>query len=145
MSSRILLQPHTFKDSVIIDSSLSLNGSFNLNGESVSATLNSKATLNKNVNSISGSSYSLLVSDNDKIIKHDSSSDTTITIPLNLFPVGSQITFVQYGFGQIIISPESGVACYSLNEGLKSAGRYAKITLLQVDLNSWILSGDIAV
>jgi hypothetical protein len=145
MSTRILLQPHVFKNTVNIDSTLNLNGSLNLNGESLSTSLSSKAALNKVVNTISGSSYTLLATDNGTIINYDSVSDITVSIPATLVPVGSQFTFVQYGLGKIIIEPALNVVCNNLNNGTKSSGQYGVMTLTQVDLNIWVLSGDVTV
>jgi hypothetical protein len=140
MSTRILLQPHIFKNTVDIEDSL------NLNGESLSSSLSAKSPLNKFITTVSGvSSYELVSSDNGKIVKYEESEDITISIPENLFSVGCQIAFVQNGIGKIIISPETGVVCNNLNNGAKSSGTYATMTLTQIDLNVWILNGDVIV
>lgn len=145
MSTRILLQPHTFKNSVDIEDSLNLTGSLNLNGEPLSTSLNAKLSLNKPINTVSGVSYELISSDNGSIIKYELAEDITIFIPINLFSVGCQITFVQNDIGKIIISPGTGVVCNNLNNGTKSSGIYATMTLTQIDLNVWVLSGDVTV
>jgi hypothetical protein len=146
MSTRILLQPHIFKNSVDIEDSLNLTGSLNLNGESLSSSLSAKSSLNKFITTVSEvSSYELVSSDNGKIVKYEETEDITVFIPENLFSVGCQITFVQHGVGKIIISPATGVVCNNLNNGTKSSGMYATMTLTQIDLNVWVLSGDVTV
>ena len=146
MSTRILLQPHIFKNTVNIEDSLNLTGSLNLNGESLSSSLSAKLPLNKFITTVSGvSSYELVPSDNGNIVKYEETEDIAISIPENLFSVGCQITFIQNGIGKIIISPATGVVCNNLNNGTKSSGTYATMTLTQIDLNVWVLNGDVTV
>jgi hypothetical protein len=71
----------------------------------------------------------------------------TLTIPPNAdvpFPVGATIRVIQYGVGEVTVTPGAGV---TLNKRstvtLVTNGQYSVITLIKVDTDEWIISGDL--
>jgi hypothetical protein len=96
------------------------------------------------------SSVSLQPSDVASLVKINSSTPTTITVPLDgtegyTFPIGTQIVLTQLGVGQVTISGASGVSV--LTEGGRNItkARYAVASLIKLGNNSWLLSGNLTV
>ena len=94
-------------------------------------------------------SYTLVVPDAGKMIVVNSSSATTITIPLQAtanssFPIGTQILVMQTGSGQVTISPTDTVVLNGRN-GLKTFGIYSVISLIKINSDSWVVAGDATI
>lgn len=92
------------------------------------------------------SSYTLIIDDKDKIIEINSSSGTTLTIPANSsvpFEIGSSISILQTGSGQVTISGAVGVTVNG-TPGLKLRAQWSFATLIKRSINTWVLVGDTA-
>jgi nitrogen fixation protein len=89
--------------------------------------------------------YTLVLSDNNKMVEVDSASAVTITIPTNTtaFPIGTQILISQYGAGQVTIVAAGGVTLRSSGGKTKTAAQYAICTLIKRTANIWYLAGDL--
>jgi hypothetical protein len=93
-------------------------------------------------------SYTLVLSDKDKLIEMNSSSSNTLTVPLNsseAFPVGSQINILQTGTGQTIIAPVDSGVTINATPGLKLRARWSSATLIKRAENVWVLVGDLVL
>jgi hypothetical protein len=93
-------------------------------------------------------SYTLVLSDKDKLIEMNSSSSNTLTVPLNsseAFPVGSQINILQTGTGQTTIAPVGGGVTINATPGLKLRARWSSATLIKRAENVWVLAGDLVL
>jgi hypothetical protein len=109
---------------------------------SLISDLSAKFPLNVSTNSRTAS-YTLVLSDGQKIIEMNVGSANTLTIPTDSsanFPVGCSILVIQTGTGQTSIAGASGVTVNS-NLGLKIIGRWAAATLIKRGANSWIAVG----
>ena len=96
-----------------------------------------------NINSITtGTTYSLLSSDNGKIININVSGAFTLTVP-SLLPVGFNCTIVQYGAGQITLAT-SGTTLKNRNSYTKSAGQFSIITIINMGSETYITSGEMS-
>lgn len=96
-----------------------------------------------NFNTITtGTTYSLVASDNGKIININVSAAFTLTIPSGL-PVGFNCTIVQYGTGQITLAT-SGTTLKNRNSFNKSAGQYSIITIINMGTETYITSGEMS-
>ena len=94
------------------------------------------------------SSYTLVLSDKDKLIEMNSSSGNTLTVPLNssqAFPVGSQINILQTNTGQTTIAPVDGGVTINATPGLKLRARWSSATLIKRAENVWVLVGDLVL
>ena len=93
----------------------------------------------------SGTTRTLSAADNGTIIKCTNGSATTITVPTGL-ATGFNCMVVQYGAGQVTMSPTSGSITLNQRNGLKTAGQYAILTIVCIDggSNIFIVSGDTA-
>jgi hypothetical protein len=91
----------------------------------------------------SGSSYTLVLTDQGKVVEMTSSSANNLTIPLNSsvsFPIGTSIFVLQAGTGQTTIVATAGVTINSFI-GLKIIGRWSGCTLIKRDTNTWAAIG----
>jgi hypothetical protein len=92
------------------------------------------------------SSYTLVLSDADKLVEMNVGSANNLTIPLNssvAFSTGTQILLAQYGAGQTTVVATSGVTVRSNGGKLKLNVQYSGATLIKIAENEWYLFGDI--
>lgn len=92
-------------------------------------------------------SYSLVLTDADKIVEMNVGSANDLTVPLNssiAFSIGTQIILAQYGAGQTTVVATGGVTIRSTGGKLKLSGQYSGATLIKIDTDEWYLFGDIA-
>lgn len=90
--------------------------------------------------------YTLLLPDDGSLIQMNVSSANTLTVPLNssaAFPIGTQITIVQSGTGQTTITPASVGVTLNSTPGLKLRARWSTATLVKLDTDSWLVTGDL--
>lgn len=92
-------------------------------------------------------SYTLVLSDADKLVEMNVATANNLTIPLNssvAFSTGTQILLAQYGAGQTTIVATSGVTVRSNGGKLKLNAQYSGATLIKIATDEWYLFGDIA-
>lgn len=92
-------------------------------------------------------SYTLVLSDADKLVEMNVATANNLTIPLNssvAFSIGTQILLAQYGAGQTTIVATSGVTIRSNGGKLKLNAQYSGATLIKIASDEWYLFGDIA-
>jgi len=138
---------------VLVDNSgstLRVTGAVQLSN---AVTFNSTALVlglltNYNVYNAQTSSYTLVLSDASKIIEMNVGSANTVTIPTNAsvaFPIGTEITVMQYGGGVTSIAVASGVTIVSKDNAYTIANRYTGVTLVKRATNEWYIIGNIVV
>jgi len=91
-------------------------------------------------------SYSLILSDKNKLIEMNVASANNLTIPLNssiTFDIGTQILLSQYGAGQTTILPTGGVTLRSAGGKTKLTSQYSGATLIKIATDEWYVFGDI--
>ena len=91
-------------------------------------------------------SYTLVLTDRDKLVEMDNASANTLTVPLNAsvaFPIGTQIIVVQKGAGQTRIVGIAGVTLYSESSHSYIVGQYGLATLIKCDTDTWYLGGNL--
>lgn len=108
-------------------------------GNSSSSTI---AGFAANINNQTGTTYTLLPSDNGKIITLDNSSAISLIVPINLI-VGYNCMIVQLGSGQVTITG-SGSTVINRSGFTKTGGQNAIVTLISVSSNKFISSGDMS-
>ena len=92
-------------------------------------------------------SYTLVLSDADKLVEMNVGSANNLTVPLNssvAFATGTQILLAQYGAGQTTIVATSGVTIRSNGAKLKLNVQYSGATLIKIATDEWYLFGDIS-
>jgi len=91
--------------------------------------------------------YTLVLSDAQKVVPLNKSTGFTVTVPPNssvAFEVGDQVNLLQTGDGQITVAGGSGVDVRSEGSKLKLKGKYAMATLVKIATNEWVLLGNTA-
>ena len=91
-------------------------------------------------------SYTLVLSDADKLVEMNVASANNLTIPPNssvAFSTGTQILLAQYGAGQTTVVAGSGVTIRSNGGKLKLNVQYSGATLIKIGTDEWYLFGDI--
>jgi hypothetical protein len=92
-------------------------------------------------------SYTLVLGDKDKVVEMNVASANTLTVPTNTsvaFPIGTEISIMQYGAGAITVTAASGVTIRSRLGYLRIVDQYTGGTLLKVGTNEWYLIGNLA-
>jgi hypothetical protein len=83
----------------------------------------------------------------DSVIEVDSTSATTITIPLDSaldYPIGTSLDILQTNTGTVTIDATGGVTLNG-TPGFKLRTRWSSATILKRASNSWIVYGDLTV
>jgi hypothetical protein len=94
---------------------------------------------------IPDSSYTLLLTDNNKLLYFTNSSAVTLIIPTNssvALPIGSTINFTQAGSGQIFATGQSGVTL-NYTPGTKTRAQWSVASAIKTGTNTWLLGGDL--
>jgi hypothetical protein len=93
-------------------------------------------------------SYTLVLTDQSKIIEVNSSSAATVTIPLDSsvnFPIGTYIVVMQTGTGQVSVDGMisiDGSVIVNANPGLKLRAQWSMVSLIKRGTNLWVAVGD---
>ncbi len=117
-----------------------------LTNKTLTAPVLNAPVINVSFNAQTGTSYTIVPSDNGKIVEVANSSPITVSIPTNAtaFPVGAQITVLQSGTGQITFAA-STPATTTVNgtPGLKLRTQWSSAVLLKRDTEQWVVLGDV--
>ena len=90
-------------------------------------------------------SYTLVLTDKDKLVEISNASANNLTVPLNssvAYPIGSQINILQTGVGQTTIVATGGVTI-NATPGLKLRAQWSSATLIKRAENTWVAVGDL--
>ena len=90
-------------------------------------------------------SYTLTLTDKDKLVEISNASANTLTVPLNssvAFPIGTQITILQTGTGATTITATGGVTI-NATPGLILRAQWSSVTLIKRAENTWVALGDL--
>lgn len=115
-----------------------------INGVAFDGTAN--ILLDQAINTISDAAYTLVLTDDQKLIKAPFTTGRNVTVPPNssvAFPIGTQIDLIQYGAGAVTFAPGSGVTIRSRGSLLTTNGQYTGVTLKKIGTNEWILMGNL--
>jgi hypothetical protein len=103
--------------------------------------INSALALTQNQQT--GTTYTLVLSDRNKLVELNNASAITLTVPINssvAYPVGSQITLLQTGTGQVTISSSATI---NATPGLKLRTQWSSCTLIKRATDTWVAIGDL--
>jgi hypothetical protein len=88
-------------------------------------------------------SYTLVLSDADKLVEMNVATANNLTVPASVFSAGTQILLAQYGAGQTTIVAGAGVTIRSNGAKLKLNVQYSGATLIFLSGTEAYLFGDI--
>ena len=100
--------------------------------------------LNSTVNSQSGTSYTLALTDFGRVVETTNGSAVTVTVPPNssvAFPTGTIVEITQIGAGQVTVAQGSGVTINTPTT-LVLRAQYSSVVLRKRSTDGWILAGD---
>jgi hypothetical protein len=95
-------------------------------------------------------SYTLTLGDDGNLLMlNNSSSSGSLYVPTDAsvnFAIGTQITMVQSGSGQItVLATTPGTTTINATPGSKLRSQWSSATLVKISANTWILMGDLSV
>ena len=102
------------------------------------------------INAQIGLTYTLVLTDDGKLVTMDNGSANELTIPTNAsvaFPVGTQILVEQEGAGTTTIVAVGSPPVPTINSAgglLDCATQYSTLTLIKKAADIWLLTGDLA-
>lgn len=99
------------------------------------------------INEQIGTSYTLVLGDDGKLIDCNNAAPFTLTVPIDAsveFPVGAQILVRQKGAGQVTIAAD-GVTLRSADGELKLRVQYSIAGLIKLAADTWAVFGDVMV
>ena len=94
------------------------------------------------INDQTGTTYTLLASDNGKVVVLDNASAVTVTVPSGL-GVGFNCSFIQKGAGQVSFV-ESSTNIYNRQSHTKINGQYGVASIVAYSADTFVLAGDTA-
>ena len=92
------------------------------------------------INSRTGTTYSLLSTDDGKVVVWNATSGSTLTVPSGL-SVGFNVTVISIGTGSIGITGASGVTLNSFENKLRIAGQHAAVSIISYNSNVFNVAG----
>ena len=112
----------------------------------LASELNNMATAMVAVNAQTGTTYSVVLSDDGKLITCDNAASIALTIVPNssvAFGIGTQINVMQLGAGVVTITAGAGVTLRSDGSKLKTNAQYAVATCLKIASDTWVVVGNL--
>jgi hypothetical protein len=116
-----------------------------LTGGVTSGTADLKLQLQFNAQT--GTTYTLVVGDLNKLVTCSNGSSITVTVPPSVFSAGNQIHVQQIGAGQVTFAQGSGVTITSTGataSAPKLRAQYSACTIICTASNTFTILGDIA-
>lgn len=102
------------------------------------------------INAQTGTTYTLVLTDRDKLVTLSNASPITLTVPLNssvAYATGTVINIQQIGAGQVTVVGASGVTLTSTGATAttpKTRAQYSAASIIKTGTDSWTVIGDIA-
>lgn len=108
--------------------------------------------INLGFNAQTGTTYTFALTDNGKVVTASNASPQTFSIPTNAsvaFPIGTQITVIQIGAGQVTINAVTSGTTTVASTGATSTApklrvQYSSATLIKANTDLWYVVGDIS-
>jgi len=108
----------------------------------VDASIDAAKLAAASVNAQTGTSYTLVAGDNNKVVTLSNAAAITLTVPSGL-GAGFSCLLVQLGAGQVTLSPSS-TTINNRQSHTKIAGQYGVVSLSAYVANTFVLGGDTA-
>ena len=108
------------------------------------------ARQNLTLNAQTGTTYTLVLTDNGRLVTLSNAAAITLTVPTNAsvaYATGAVINIQQIGAGQVTIQGAAGVTITSTGATAttpKTRAQYSAASIIKTDTDSWTVIGDIA-
>jgi hypothetical protein len=116
-----------------------------INSATLSTPTINDARQNITLNAQTGTTYTLVLTDNGRLVTLSNASAITLTVPLNssvAFATGAVVNIQQIGAGQVTVAGASGVTV--TGTGTKLRTQYSAAALVKTGTDSWTLIGDLS-
>jgi len=136
VTSAIQTQIDTKLENTVEDTTPQLGGDLDLNGHAIPLALNAQT----------GTTYTGVLGDAEKIITLNNAAAITMTIPANAsvaYSVGTKLNFMQTGAGQVTVAITSDTLSKDALLTLKLNGQYAVATAVKIASTQWVLFGNL--
>ena len=110
------------------------------------AELDAVATAMIAINAQTGTTYSVVLSDDGKLLTCDNAASIAVTIVPNssvAFGIGTQINIMQLGAGTVTITAGAGVTLQIAGSKLKTDAQYAVATCAKIATDTWVVVGNL--
>jgi len=97
--------------------------------------------------SVQADTYTLVLGDAGKLITCTKGTAMSIIIPTNAaqaYSIGQRVDIMQYGAGQVTVSPDTGVTLRSTPTN-KLRATYSTASIIKIATDEWVLAGDVAL
>jgi hypothetical protein len=101
------------------------------------------ASVNLTLNAQTGTTYTLVAGDLNKLVTLSNASAVTVTVPNGVFTTGQQINLQSIGTGQTTVASD-GTTTITSTPGLKIRAQYSAATLICTGTNTFTLIGDLS-
>jgi hypothetical protein len=105
-------------------------------------TWSTPTTLSLTINAQTGTTYTIVSGDLNKLVTLNNASAITVTIPNGVFSTGQQVNFQQIGAGQVTFASD-GTTTFT-GTGTKLRAQYSAATLVCTGTNTFTLIGDLS-
>jgi hypothetical protein len=98
-------------------------------------------------NTQTGTTYTLVIGDKDKIVTMNNASSITVTVPPSVFSANDMVNVVQYGAGQVTFAQGAGVTILSVGATTtapKLRTNKSGASVICTASNTFLIVGDIA-
>ena len=99
--------------------------------------------VNLTLNAQTGTTYTLVTGDVNKLVTLSNASAVTVTVPNGVFTTGQQINLQSIGVGQTTVASD-GTTTITSTPGLKLRAQYSAATLICTGTNTFTLIGDLS-
>ena len=100
------------------------------------------ATLDMTINAQTGTTYTLVATDVNKMVTCSNASAITVTVPNGVFTAGQVVNLQQIGAGQVTVANDGTTTI--TGTGTKLRAQYSAASLLCTGTNTFTLIGDLA-
>jgi len=97
------------------------------------------------INAQTGTTYTLVLTDRDKLVTLSNASGITLTVPTNAsvaYATGTVVNIQQIGAGQVTVAGDTGVTVNGT--GTKTRAQWSAASLVKTATDTWTLIGDLA-
>lgn len=133
----------TSTGTIAIDSTVAtLTGSQTLTNKILTSPTINTAKTTIGFNAQTGTTYSLVLTDQDKLVTLNNASAVTVTVPNGIFSTGQSINLQGIGAGLVTIASDGTTVI--TGTGLTTRAQYSAATLICTSANNFTLIGDLA-
>jgi hypothetical protein len=125
-----------------VDAAVTLTGTQTLTNKTLTAPVITTPKTTLGFNAQTGTTYTLVLTDKDKIVTLNNASAVTLTIPSGIFAAGDFINIQQIGVGQVTVA-NNGTSSFT-GTGTKLRARYSAATIICTGTNTFTLVGDLS-